>query len=142
MSRLKLTILCIDDHLSGLIGRKELLESNGYEVLGATDAEEGLKLFVSHSVDAVVLDYLMPGMNGDKVAARMKRIKSHVPIMLLTAFGPLPESKLEAVDTLLCKSQAPGKLLSTLQYLMNKRPKPLLSRWLDAWRNHNERVMQ
>ena len=142
MSRLKLTILCIDDHLSGLIGRKELLENNGYEVLEATDADEGLKLFVSHPVDAVVLDYLMPGMNGDKVAAKMKRLKSHVPIMLLTAFGPLPQSKLEAVDTSLSKSQPPGMLLSTLQYLMNNRPKPFLSRWLDAWRNHNQGVMQ
>jgi hypothetical protein len=34
-----------------------LLENNGYEVLEATGGEEGLKLFCSHSVDAVVLDY-------------------------------------------------------------------------------------
>ncbi len=62
--------------------------------------------------------------------------------MLLSAFGPLPNSKLEAVDTFLSKSQPPSMLLSTLQYLMNNRPQPFLSRWLDAWRNHNERVMQ
>jgi PleD family two-component response regulator len=61
MSRLKATILCIDDHWNGLIGRKMLLENNGYEVLEATGGEEGLKLFFSHSVDAVVLDYRMPG---------------------------------------------------------------------------------
>ena len=66
---------------------------------------EGLKLFLSHSVDAVVLDYQMPGMNGDVVAAKMKRAKSYVPIMLLSAYGPLPKSKLETVDTFLSKSQ-------------------------------------
>jgi dienelactone hydrolase len=46
-------------------------------------------------------------MNGDVVAAKMKRIRSSVPIMLLSAYGPLPESKLKSVDTFLPKSQKP-----------------------------------
>ncbi len=121
MSRLKATILCVDDHWNGLIGRKMLLESNGYQVLEATGGDTGLKLFLSHSVDAVVLDYQMPGMNGDVVAAKMKRAKSHVPIMLLSAYGPLPKSKLEVVDTFLSKSQPPKILLSTVQDLLNSR---------------------
>jgi CheY-like chemotaxis protein len=142
MSRLKATILCIDDHWNGLIGRKLFLESNGYEVLEATGGDEGLKLFKSHSVDAVVLDYQMPGMNGDVVAAKMKRAKSHVPIMLLSAYGPLPASKLKSVDTFLSKSQPPKILLSTLHDLLNGQPKPFFSRWLDTWRSRNEGVRQ
>jgi CheY-like chemotaxis protein len=142
MSRLKATILCIDDHWNGLIGRKLFLESNGYEVLEASGGDEGLKLFKSHSVDAVVLDYQMPGMNGDVVAAKMKRAKSHVPIMLLSAYGPLPASKLAAVDTFLSKSQPPKILLSTLHDLLNRQPKPFFSRWLDTWRSRNEGVRQ
>jgi CheY-like chemotaxis protein len=140
MSRPKTTILCIDDHRNGLIGRKIFLENNGYEVLEATTGNEGLKLFLSQSVDAVVLDYHMPGMNGDVVAAKMKRAKSHVPIMLLSAYGPLPQSKLAAVDTFLSKSQPPMILLSTLQHLLNSRPKPFFSRWLDSWRIQNETI--
>jgi CheY-like chemotaxis protein len=140
MSRLKATILCIDDHWNGLIGRKMLLENNGYKVLEATGGDEGLKLFLSHSVDAVVLDYQMPGMNGDVVAAKMKRVKSHVPIMLLSAYGPLPKRKLKAVDTFLSKSQPPKILLSTLQGLLDNEPKPFFSRWLDTWRNRNKGV--
>ena len=142
MSERKATILCIDDHWNGLLGRKILLEDNGYEVLEATGGDEGLKLFLSHSVDAVVLDYQMPGMNGDVVAAKMKRAKSHVPIMLLSAYGPLPKSKLATVDTFLSKSQPPTILLSTLQDLLDKRPQPFFSRWLDTWRNRNEGVRQ
>jgi CheY-like chemotaxis protein len=142
MSRLKATILCIDDHWNGLIGRKMLLESNGYEVLEATGGAEGLKLFLSHSVDVVVLDYQMPGMNGDVVAAKMKRVKSHVPIMLLSAYGPLPKSKLEAVDTFLSKSQPPKIFISRLQDLLNRRPRPFFSRWFDTWRIRNEGVRQ
>jgi CheY-like chemotaxis protein len=140
MSRPKATILCIDDHWNGLIGRKMLLENNGYKVLEATGGDEGLKLFLSHSVDAVVLDYQMPGMNGDVVAAKMKRVKSHVPIMLLSAYGPLPKRKLKAVDTFLSKSQPPKILLSTLQSLLDNETKPFFSRWLDTWRNRNQGV--
>lgn len=142
MLRLKGTILCIDDHWRGLLGRKMLLEENGYEVLEATSGDEGLKLFSSRSVDAVVLDYQMPGMNGDVVAAKIKRVKSHVPIVLLFAYGPPPESKLKAVDTFLSKSGPPRTLLSTLQHLLDDRSKPFFLRWLDHWRLRNEAMTQ
>ena len=115
MSRRKATILCIDDHWNGLIGRKMLLEQSGYQVIEASGGDEGLKLFRTRPVDAVVLDYQMPGMNGDVVAAKMKRINSQVPIMLLSAYGPLPKHKLSSVDSFLSKSQPPTILLSTLQ---------------------------
>ena len=137
MPRRKATILCIDDHWNGLIGRKMLLEESGYEVLEATSGEEGLKLFFSHPVDAVVLDYQMPGMSGDVAAAKMKRAKSHVPIMLLSAFGPLPQKKLRSVDMFLSKSQPPNVLVSTLQDLLDSRGKPFFCRWLNSWKCRN-----
>ena len=140
MSRAKATILCIDDHWSGLIGRKMLLEQSGYQVLEASGGDEGLKLFRSHTIDAVVLDYQMPGMNGDVVAAKMKRINSRVPIMLLSAYGPLPKNKLSSVDSFLSKSQPPKILLSKLQDLLGGRTKPFFSRWLDHWKNQNQGV--
>jgi CheY-like chemotaxis protein len=140
MSRLKSKILCIDDHWNGLIGRKMLLEKNGYEVLEASGGDEGLKLFRSNRVDAVVLDYQMPGMNGDVVAAQMKRIKSSVPIMMLSAYEPLPKNKLKAVDAFLSKSQPTDKLLSNLQHMIDGRSKPFFHRWLDLWRDRNQGV--
>jgi CheY-like chemotaxis protein len=140
VSRAKARILCIDDHWNGLIGRKMLLEKSGYEVLEASGGDEGLKLFRSHAVDAVVLDYQMPGMNGDVVAAKMKSINSHVPIMLLSAYGPLPKSKLRSVDTFLSKSQPANILLSSLQDMLSDRHKPFFSRWLDHWKSRNQGV--
>ena len=142
MSGPRATILCIDDHWNGLIGRKMLLENNGYQVLEATGGDEGLKLFRSHAVDAVVLDYQMPGMNGDVVAKKMKRENSHIPIMLLSAYGPLPKNKLEAVDRFLSKSQPPAILLSALQSLLHNQTKTFFGRWMDAWRNRNEGVKE
>ena len=138
MSRAKATILCIDDHWNGLIRRKMLLEQSGYEVLEASGGDEGLKLFRSHPVDAVVLDYQMPGMNGDVVAAKMKSINSQIPIMLLSAYGPLPKNKLSSVDSFLSKSQPPSILLSALQEMLSDRPKPFFSRWLDHWKSRNQ----
>jgi len=138
MRRAKATILCIDDHWNGLIGRKQLLEKNGYKVLEASGGDEGLKLFRSKNVDAVVLDYQMPGMSGDVVAAKMKSINSQVPIMLLSAYGPLPKNKLRAVDSFLSKSQPENVLVSTLQGLLVNQHKPFFSRWLDQWKNRNQ----
>jgi CheY-like chemotaxis protein len=138
MSRLKNTILCVDDHWNGLLGRKMLLEKNGYRVLEASDGDQGLKLFHKYAVDAVVLDYQMPGMNGDVVAAKMKRMKSQVPIMLLSAYAPLPANKLKSVDTFLSKSQEPNLLLTSLQQML--APKPFFQRWLDVWRGRNPAV--
>jgi CheY-like chemotaxis protein len=142
MSRRKATILCIDDHWNGLIGRKLLLEQSGFEVLEATSGAEGLKLFRSHAVDAVVLDYQMPGMNGDVVAAKMKRVKATVPILLLSAYGPLPKNKLESVDTFLSKSQPPKVLLTSIQNLLDAPAKPFFHRWLDHWKGRNQAVTQ
>jgi response regulator RpfG family c-di-GMP phosphodiesterase len=142
MLRRKATILCIDDHWNGLIGRKMLLEKSGYQVLEATGGDEGLKLFCSHPVDAVLVDYQMPGMNGDVVAAKMKRIKSNVPIMLLSSYGPLPKNKLNSVDTFLSKSQPTSILLSAVRDLLESRNKPFFYRWLDRWKSRNQPVQQ
>ncbi len=122
------------------MGRKLLLENSGYEVLEASGGDEGLRLFRSHAVDAVVVDYQMPGMNGDVVAAKMKRINARVPIMLLSAYGPLPKSKLSSVDSFVSKSQPPNIMLSTLQNLLNDGHKPFFSRWIDHWRSRNQGV--
>jgi CheY-like chemotaxis protein len=133
----KRTILCIDDNWVGLISRKRFLEQKGYRVLEATNGDEGLELFLSHLIDAVVLDYQLPGMHADTLAARMKKAKPHIPILLLSAYGPLPEGKLASVDVFLTKSQEPLGLLSSLRVLLTAKPKPFFHRWFDSWRGRH-----
>lgn len=134
------TILCIDDHWNALIARKALLEQSGYFVLEATDAEAGLKLFRSHTIQAVILDYQLPGTGGDVLAARMKSLKAHVPILLLSSYGPLPAKKLRSVDMFLAKSQESKLLLPALRRMLSK-PKPFFHRWLNDWRWRNRTVL-
>ena len=138
MARTIETILCIDDQWNRLIARKLLLEMNGFSVVEALSGDEGLKLFRTRIVDAVALDYQMPGMNGDVVAARMKRMRPHVPILLLSAYGPLPDNKLEAVDAFLILSQEPDFLVSSLRQLLASRTKPFFHRWFDRWTSRNQ----
>ena len=133
-------ILCIDDNWIGLIGRKQFLEQNGYKVHEATDADEGLQLFLTHHVDAVILNYQMPGKHGDVLATRMKKAKSQVPILLLSAYGPLPREKLASVDVFMTKSQEPVALLPALRLLLTARPKAFFHRWFDHWRGRNQAV--
>ncbi len=134
MARAKATILCIDDHWKELIARKALLEQNGYRVLEAIYASEGIHLFLTHSVDAVILDYQLPGTSGDHVASYFKQLKPNVPILLLSAYAPLPKKKLQSVDSFLWKSEPSRVLLATLHDMLNGWSKPFFHRWLDQWK--------
>ena len=84
--------------------------------------------------------YQLPGMNGDVVAARMKRMKPHVPILLLSAYGPLPDNKLESVDAFLTTSQETNLLVSCLRRLLTSRAKPFFQRWFMQWTRRNEAI--
>jgi CheY-like chemotaxis protein len=113
-------ILCIDDEATGLIVRKLLLQSQGYEVLTALSGSEGLELFKSNPVEAVVLDYAMPGMDGGQVAEELKRLKPSVKILLLSAYVDLPEEALQWVDKRAVKGMSPTIVLAELKQLLSQ----------------------
>ena len=117
-----------------------LLEKKGYEVLEATDGDEGFDLFVANLIDAVVLDYQMPGTSGDVLATKMKSTKPYVPILLLSSYGPLPGHKLTSIDVFLTKCQESQALVPCLQVLLSNRPKTFFHRWFDHWRGRNQAV--
>ena len=85
------TVLCIDDEPNGLVVRKAILRNKGYEVLTALSGPEGLKLFKANPIDAVVLDYAMPGMDGGQVAAELKRLNPDIKILLLSSYVDIPQ---------------------------------------------------
>jgi len=110
--------LCVDDEPAGLRVRQMLLEMSGYAVLTALSGEQGLESFRAHPVDAVLLDYYMPGMDGGQVAAEMKRHKPEVPVILLSAYITVPETTLQTVDAFVTKGQPPDLLLTKLDALL------------------------
>src|SRR5579862_7695553 len=104
-------VLCVDDELIGLRIRKILLERAGYRVLTAPDGALGLKIFSAEPVEAVVLDYSMPGMHGGEVAIRMRQAKPEIPILLLSAYIGLPNDVLSLVDMYMTKGEGAPVLL-------------------------------
>jgi CheY-like chemotaxis protein len=114
-------VLCVDDEAVGLHVRKVLLERAGYRVLTAHDGHSGLELFANQPVDAVVLDYSMPGMHGGEVARRMRQSKPHVPILLLSAYVGLPDEVSSLVDVYMTKGEGAPALLNTLDSLLTVR---------------------
>ena len=113
-------VLCVDDEVVGLRVRKILLERAGYKVLTAADGSSGLELFASQPIEAVVLDYAMPGMHGGEVAVRLRRLKPHIPILLLSAYVGLPQDVTSLVDLYMTKGEGAPVLLEKLGRLLQQ----------------------
>lgn len=110
-------VLCVDDEHVGLQVRRLLLERSGYKVITAHDGASGLHLFREEPVEAVVLDYAMPGMHGGEIAAQMRAEKPFVPILLLSAYVDLPTEVTRVVDIYMTKGEGAPALLDKLRSL-------------------------
>ncbi len=114
-------ILCVDDESVGLRIRKLLLERAGYSVLTAPDGPSGIEIFARQHIDAVVLDYFMPGMDGGEVAAKMREAKPQIPILLLSAYLGLPKEVTALVDIYMTKGEGAPILLQNVTHLLALR---------------------
>jgi CheY-like chemotaxis protein len=123
MARRQKTLLCIDDNQSSLKVCKMILEDLGYRVLTSSSAREGLEVFAAHAIDAVILDYQMPEMNGELVAAEMRRTKPRVPILMLSGRVSLPESALQLVDEFVTKGDPVEFMLLAVQQMLSRNEK-------------------
>ena len=79
-------ILLVDDEPLIIKGLKYTLEQEGYETLAAYDGEEALEVFFANTVDLVMLDVMLPNLDGIQVCQRIRE-SSNVPIIMLTAKG-------------------------------------------------------
>jgi CheY-like chemotaxis protein len=118
---LKKTILFVDDEAPLLEVRRVLFEALNYSVLTACSGEDALNLLQERSVDAVVLDYLMPTMDGEETARRMRQLDATIPILLSSGCLDLPKSLLEIVDASIDKGRGPLVLIKTLEPLLQRR---------------------
>ena len=113
-------ILSVDDEPNILRTRQAILEAEGYDVLSASDGEDALELFEAHPViELVLLDYLMPGMDGAKVAKKMKSRRPFVPIFMVSAHeAALAKLALACVDCVIPKGSGPEYLLEKINQLL------------------------
>ncbi len=80
-------ILVVDDKAKNLQLVGSLLEDNGYDIAFAKNGQRALELAEQDPPDVILLDVMMPGMDGYEVCTRLKKIESlvHVPVIFLTA---------------------------------------------------------
>jgi len=82
----KAKVLVVDDDLAGLLMASEALSAAGFEVLEAEDGVEAVEQFTEHQPDLVVMDVVMPRMNGFDSCSLIRKSEGgeHVPILMIT----------------------------------------------------------
>ena len=117
-------ILIVDDERAVRESLRRALELEGYEIELAADGEEALSRLESNSQpDALVLDVLMPGIDGLEVCRRLRRSGSSLPVLMLTARAEV-ENRVEGLDAgaddYVTKPFALEELLARLRALLRR----------------------
>ncbi|MBE0680255.1 MAG: response regulator transcription factor [Bacteroidales bacterium] len=92
------TILIIEDDISILRGLKDNLEYEGYRVITESNGNNGLDLALGKDIDLLLLDLMLPGMNGYEICRKIKKEKPALPVIMLTARGSEMD-KVSGLDT-------------------------------------------
>ncbi len=115
-------VLAIDDDSAITELLSMLLRTHGYEVLTANSGEEGIQLLQEKSADVIVLDLMMPGMDGWQVCKQVRTF-SNVPIIILSALDDpaMIASALDAgADDYLVKPISSNILVAHLNRLIRR----------------------
>lgn len=131
-------VLVVDDDETVRDVVRRYLEVAGFTVDQAGDGGEGLAKFAAHEPDLVVLDVMMPGINGLEVCKRLRQV-SQVPIVMLTALGE-EENRIAGLqlgaDDYVTKPFSPKELAlrvaSVLRRARMPRPEPAAAELVDG----------
>lgn len=124
---MKQKLLLVDDDPDILKVNRILLEREGYDVLTATGGEEAIELVRQGEVDLMILDIMMPGVDGFEVCQRLKESDDsfQIPVLMLTAKTELADKILGyfvgAADYL-TKPYDKSMLLEKIRNLLGERP--------------------
>ncbi len=91
---IKWRILVVEDDQALALGLRINLEAEGYEVIHVTTAEEGISVLENSSIDLIVLDIMLPGMDGIETLEVIRKDDPKLPVLILTARSAL-EDKVE-----------------------------------------------
>ncbi|WP_307976814.1 response regulator transcription factor [uncultured Streptococcus sp.] len=93
-----MNILVVEDEQTILEGICEFLEEHDYDCFAASDGQEAIETFENNDVHLVLLDIMLPKLNGIEVLHRIRK-KSSIPVLMLTAFND-DDSKIKAFSEL------------------------------------------
>ena len=116
-------ILIVEDELPMRAALQDVLLSEGYRVLSAADGESGLQRALEEKPDLVLLDIMMPRLDGFQVCEELRRLSNPVPILMLTAKGQIEDrvTGLDAgADDYLVKPFSTEELLARVRALLRR----------------------
>jgi two-component system, OmpR family, response regulator MprA len=116
-------LLVVDDDPAVREALALVLDLNGFEVTTAVDGREAIRTLAADSHDGVVLDLLMPGLDGLEVCRRLRATGNRTPVLMLTARSEVSErvAGLEAgADDYLAKPFAREELVARLRALLRR----------------------
>jgi DNA-binding response OmpR family regulator len=122
----KIRILLVDDEPDIVSMVKMRLEANNYEVMVANDGSTAYNMARSDSPDLIILDLMLPQMDGYKVCGLLKKDSrySKIPIILFTARAQETDKKMGeemGADYYMSKTSEPKELLENIKLLLAKR---------------------
>ena len=112
------TLLCIHRDPAQL----RLLKENGYQLLTASNGADGLRLLMSCSVDAVVLEHEIDFLDGAVIASELKRVRPQIPIVMVVDHMELPNGALQSIDALVVRSDGAHFLWATVHFVLHVKP--------------------
>jgi CheY-like chemotaxis protein len=112
-------ILCVDDSEEIRLICQTVLEADGCQVITAESGAAALKLLRTGSIDAVVIDNVMPGMSGIVLAQEIKRVSPGLPVILFSSVER-PDEIVPFIDSYLSKGQGPLALRKMIRVLLHK----------------------
>ena len=116
-------ILIIEDETPMRTALADLLAGEGYRAFTAADGESGLARALAEKPDLILLDVMMPRLDGFAVCAELRRLAHDMPILLLTAKGRIDDrvTGLDAgADDYLVKPFSSGELLARIRALLRR----------------------
>lgn len=120
----KSAILIVDDEPVARQSLTDILRLEGYSVAAVPNGQAAVEYVRSHTVDAMIVDLRMPGMNGLEVIRAVNQISPDTEIILLTAYGST-ESAVEAlrlrIHDYLLKPAAPAQVIASLKRALERR---------------------
>jgi DNA-binding response OmpR family regulator len=116
-------ILIIEDELPMRTALHDVLAGEGYRILTASDGETGLSRALKEKPDLILLDIMMPKLDGFALCAELRRLSNSVPILMLTAKGQIEDrvTGLDAgADDYLVKPFSTEELLARVRALLRR----------------------
>src|SRR5689334_13909416 len=116
-------LLIIEDELPMRTALQDVLEGEGYRVITAAEGETGLRRALEEKPDLILLDVMMPRLDGYALCAELRRVANPVPVLMLTAKGHV-EDRVRGLDVgaddYLVKPFSTEELLARVRALLRR----------------------